>query len=41
MLYATYRDVDTDDDEGGEGGGHGGGIVRTGRLFGGLVQDVK
>ncbi|WKY03915.1 hypothetical protein Q1695_005133 [Nippostrongylus brasiliensis] len=42
MLYATYHDDnDDDDDDSSSNGGHGGGIVRTGRLFGGLAQDLK
>ncbi|EYB97973.1 hypothetical protein Y032_0135g1923 [Ancylostoma ceylanicum] len=38
MLYATYRDSDPESDGGGQ---HGTGIVRTGKLFGGLCQDLK
>ncbi|CAJ0602477.1 unnamed protein product [Cylicocyclus nassatus] len=39
MLYATYRDHEVEDEEVEEV--HGGGIVRTGKLFGGLWQDIK
>ncbi|VDM56956.1 unnamed protein product [Angiostrongylus costaricensis] len=38
MLYATYED---DDDEEGSGESHSARITRTGRLFGGLVKDLK
>ncbi|RCN42210.1 hypothetical protein ANCCAN_11805 [Ancylostoma caninum] len=38
MLYATYRDNDEED---GGGRQHGSGIVRTGKLFGGLYQDLR
>ncbi|XGW30502.1 hypothetical protein V3C99_009459 [Haemonchus contortus] len=40
MLYATYHDDDEEQGDQAENNGHGS-IVRTGRLFGGLVQDIK
>ncbi|VDN21881.1 unnamed protein product [Cylicostephanus goldi] len=38
MLYATYPDHELEDEEVEESHG---GIVRTGKLFGGLCQDIK
>uniref|UniRef100_A0A1I7X7I3 Band_3_cyto domain-containing protein n=1 Tax=Heterorhabditis bacteriophora TaxID=37862 RepID=A0A1I7X7I3_HETBA len=39
MLYATYDNVFDDDTR--DAREHGTAIVRTGRLFGGLIQDIK